>query len=192
VSFLSLGAFVPHIQYVGHNKNKSQMPIEPKENIFDLQWELLKQEMAINKSSIEQMHEFGKTIKNWTILLWAASIGGALTQEGFTQYIIFITAIPLLLWFVEASYRKIQSKFLFRWDEIKEFVNSEGLLKSKKEGSFVGFQLLDVLGTDINSPEYKKMTRLGRIMRFKSMYIFYGSLSLFTVIIWLLTFVFHF
>lgn len=163
-----------------------------KEEIFELQWELLKHEMEINKSSVEQMHEFGKSIKNWTILLWAASIGGALTQKGFSQYIIFISAIPVLLWFVEASYRKIQSKFLFRWDEMKDFVNSNKLSESKRMGYFVDFTLLDVLGTDTKATKYKKMTRLGRIMRYKSMYIFYGSLSLYTMIIWLLTFVFKF
>ena len=166
--------------------------MQEKKEIFELQWELLKHEIEINKSSVAQMHEFGQSIKNWTILLWAASIGGALTQQGFSQYTIFITAIPLLLWFVEASYRKIQSKFLFRWDEMKEFVNSDKLARSRQEGHFIDFTLLDVLGTETKATKYKKMTRLGRIMRYKSMYIFYGSLSFFTIIIWLLTFVLKF
>ena len=168
------------------------MEAKPKEDIFDLHWEMLKKEMEISKSSIEQMHEFGKSIKNWTILLWGAAISGALTNKAFAQYIIFILAIPLLLWLVEAAYRKIQSKFLYRWEEIKEFLNSEDLTESKKAGRFVNFQLLDLLGTDTKSLKYRKMTSFKRIVFYKSSYIFYGSLILFTIGIWVLTFFMNF
>lgn len=170
------------------NDNK----IDSKTDVFDLQWELLKKEMEINKESVAQMHEFGKSIKNWTILLWSAAIGGALTNKSFAQYIIFILAIPLLLWFVEAAYRKIQSKFLYRWIEINEFVNSESLETSKKEGRFVNFKLLDVLGTDTKNVKYYKMTGWKRLITYKTSVIFYGSLIIFTVAIWILTFFLNF
>lgn len=173
-------------------EKQSDSKIDLISDVFDLQWELLKKEMDINTESIAQFHEFGKSIKNWTILLWSASIGGALTNNAFTQYIIFVLAIPLLLWSVEAAYRKIQSKFLYRWSEINEFVNSENLELSKKEGRFVGFNLLDILGTDTNNNKYIKMTSWKKIMSYKTSMIFYGSLIIFTIIIWILTFFFDF
>lgn len=159
-----------------------------KISIFDIQIDLLKKEIEINKSTIAQMHEFGKTIKNWGIVLWATAIGGALTDKSFTKYIIFIIAIPLLLWFVEAAYRKIQSKFLYRWGEIKSFVNSENFIDSKVQGKFIDFEVLDLLGTDKKNSKYKKMTSWRRIIIYKSLYIFYGSLSIFTIAIWIMTF----
>ena len=142
----------------------------------------------MSKSSIAQMHEFGKSVKNWTILLWSAAIGGALTNEAFSPYIIFILAIPLLLWFVETAYRKIQSKFLYRWEEIKDFVNGQDLAVSRQEGRFVNFKLLDLLGTNANDSRYKKMTSWKKLIFYKSSFIFYGSLICFTVVIWILTF----
>lgn len=153
-------------------------------SIFELQWEILLKEIDINKSTIEQMHEFGQKIKNWTILIWSMAISGSLTNEKYIKYSIFIIAIPLLFWFVESAYRKIQSKFIYRMTEIKEFVNSDSLVISKTKGQFENFQLLDLLGSNTKSKKYLKITSFKSIIFFKSLYIFYGSLSLFTVIIW--------
>lgn len=157
-----------------------------KKNTFDLEWQLLLKEIEINKSSIAQMHEFGKSIKNWTILLWSMTVGGALTNSVFHKYIILIVAIPLLFWFVEYCYRKIQSQFLYRMEEIKEFVNSENLSESKEKGFFSNFKTLYLLGEKRESKSYIEKTRWRKIFFYKSCYIFYGSLSLFTIFIWIL------
>ena len=161
-------------------------------NIFDLQWELLIKEIEINNTSIKQMHEFGKSIKNWTLLFWSATIGASISNNDFTKYIIFISAIPVLFWVVESYYRRIQSKFLNRWTEIKAFVNSDDLKLSKEAGYFINFIVLDVLGSKTDNYEYKKSTSLRRVMFFKTSFIFYLSLTIFTIIIWVIRFVLGF
>lgn len=155
-------------------------------NIFDLQWEILKKEIDINNNAIKQMHEFGKSIKNWTIIVWIATIGSALVNKEFSPYIIFITAIPLLFWFLEAKYRVIQSKYIYRLSQIKTFLNSESFINSKIQGHFIGFKLLDTMGEeDKHMKSYKKSTNLLKTFKFKTLYFFYGSLVIFTIVIWL-------
>ena len=50
------------------------------QNVFDYQFRLLEKELDLIGSTIRQIDEITKSIKNWTIVTWTASVGLAIPK----------------------------------------------------------------------------------------------------------------
>ncbi len=85
---------------------------------------LLVKELDLIDSSIRQMDDITKGIKEWSIGTWTASIGFSLVTDELKTYIALTAIIPFLFWLVDASYRRVQSQFIDRHGEIQSFINS--------------------------------------------------------------------
>lgn len=153
---------------------------------FEYQLDILKLEIETINSAIRQMDQTTEQIKNWTVLIWAAATGAAITKQELNHYIIFTAAIPLAFWFVDGWYRRIQRRFIWRTNEIHEFLNGEWLTKSFEAGEIQGFDLFDPAARKSkDQPKYQEFISIRRTMRFGSLYIFYGFLISISVLAWI-------
>ncbi len=156
----------------------SQEPKAPTA-LFDLQWELLKNELGQINDAIERIDGIAQGIKNWTILLWAGSLA-ILFDKDHTElrHNAWVTAIiPILFWWSDATWRRIQRSFIFRVRLIGAFANSSDLAASQAQGRFVNFVVLDPRAdSSRHLPAYRKATSLLRTAFFKSISLFYLSL----------------
>lgn len=105
---------------------------------IEYQLDLLKTEIETINAAISQMDEITKSIKEWTVGLWSAAVGGALAPPRLTPYVGLTVVVPLLFWFVDAWYRRIQRKFILRGSAIGEFLNSDRLQQSLDAGNSSG------------------------------------------------------
>jgi hypothetical protein len=158
----------------GQNTNSS---------VLDLQLEFLKLEVQTVTSSIRQMDELSKSIKQWAITLWTGAVGGALVNSKLTPYIAFTAIIPLLFWFVEGQYRRIQQMFIWRTDRIRDFLNdSDGLESCFKDGQVAKFKVFDPAGrTDEKEEKYQDFVHWTRPLGFISIAFLYICLILISV-----------
>lgn len=158
---------------------------------IEYQLDLLKVELETVNATIRQMDEITKSIKEWTIGLWTAAIGGALATTGLTRYVVFTAVIPLLFWLVDTWHRRIQRKFIWRGMEIGDFVNSDRLERSIAAGALVDFEVFDpqarrtsrgAAGAETQA-RFKAFVRWQDVMFFPSLAILYLGLALVSVIV---------
>src|SRR6185369_103858 len=103
---------------------------------FQYQLEFLKLEFDTINKSIERIDGMTQTIKNWAVGAWAGSI--ALLFNAKRPDLIGLTAVlPLVFWFVDAWWRRIQRSFIFRSNKISEFLNGNQLQESFRERRLV-------------------------------------------------------
>lgn len=144
--------------------------------VLEYQLDLLKSEIETINSSIRQMDDITKSVKEWTVGIWAASVGGALVTPRFTVYAGVTAAVPLLFWFVDTWYRRIQRKFIWRSIVISKFLNGSDLVSSFERGQIAGITLLDPKNRTGAGEGYAAFIDWQRIMRFRSVSIFYGGM----------------
>lgn len=149
-----------------------------KPALLEYQLQVLTTEIETVNASIRQMDEITKSMKEWTIGLWTASVGGALATRDLTPYVGITAVIPLLFWIVDTWHRRIQRKFIWRGIEIGRFLNGDGLKNSMTAGEITGFRLFDPQARDTKDPEFKEFVSWKRVMLFPSIYLLYGGLTL--------------
>lgn len=156
-------------------------------NKLEYQLDILKVEIETINSTIRQMDTMTERIKNWTILIWAAATGAAITTPELNRYVIFTAAIPLAFWFVDGWYRRIQRRFIWRSNEIRDFLNSERLaLSFERQGMEGFFNLFDPAGrASKGNSKYEDFISIRRTMRFGSLSIFYAFLILMSFLVWI-------
>jgi hypothetical protein len=152
--------------------------------LFEYQLDMLKLEVETINQSIRQMDEITKSIKEWTVGLWTAAIGGALVKPELANYIWVTVAIPLVFWLVDTWYRRIQRKFIFRGILIARFLNGERLEQSFTEGKLVGFSLLDPKSRSEASAEYEDFIAPRKVAFFPSVALLYLGLVGMSLLVW--------
>jgi hypothetical protein len=152
--------------------------------VLKCQLDFLKLEFeAINKA-IERLDETTQATKNWAVVLWAGSLGVALGKPEMHPYIPITAALPLLFWFIDAQWRRIQRSFIFRSHRISDFLNGPALTKSIENGRLTDFIVLDLrAGSLRNTPEYRDFTSIRRTCRFKEVGPFYVGLALISLLV---------
>lgn len=148
---------------------------------IQFQLEMLSAEVNQGNQSIVQIDQITQTTKYWCIVLWAGSIALALGkgQEDLRQYILLTAILPILFWFIEGRWRRIQRGFIFRVEKISEFLNGPSLSQSFYEGKLVGFTVLDPKGSQYReTPEYQDFCSLWRVLWHKRVAPFYLCLAL--------------
>jgi hypothetical protein len=149
-------------------------------DIFQCQFDLLKQELSLLDLAIRQYDELTKSIKNWAILTWSASMGLAASSPQFIRLVGLAALVPLLFWFVDGSYRRIQRTFVVRLSDVARFINSEQFIHSAQMQSPIEFPLMQMRTRDKG---WK--ASLFRIMLFRTVSILYLGLSTISLLVWL-------
>lgn len=98
--------------------------------VFDKQFELLKLEMTLIDSAIRSQDDITKSIKNWGIVTWTASVGFAVASPALKSFVWATAFVPLAFWIVDGFFRRIQRTFIVRVQEIATFVNSSSEVSS--------------------------------------------------------------
>lgn len=148
-----------------------------EKRIFDTQFELLKKELDLVDAAIRQHDEITKSIKNWAIVTWTASIGIFLSN-GLREFILITAIVPMVFWLVDASFRKIQRSFISRANDISTFINSETFLQAASSGEGFEFELLKMRSGEM----HWKNSLLG-VMLFYSVSLLYLGLILGSIIV---------
>jgi hypothetical protein len=94
------------------------------DTLLAAQLSILHDEMEIVNSSIRQMDEITKDIKQWAIVAWTAAVGIALKELHLRPFLGLTALIPLLFWVVDTSFRRVQRKMIFRMRQIRTFINT--------------------------------------------------------------------
>jgi len=141
-------------------------------------YDILLKELDLIDSSIRQMDELTKGVKEWSIATWTASIGFALAISQLTPYVALTAAIPAMFWLVDASYRRIQSQFIKRHKQIQIFINSEDFeLFLKKE---VRFDIMKMRCKDNSALEFFSV-----MSYFSVCFLYLGQIALSFMLWWL-------
>jgi hypothetical protein len=109
---------------------------------FDVQLEILKEELAHIDGAIRQDDEITKSVKNWAIVTWTASVGLALKDPSLHKFMWLTAVVPIVFWIVDGSFRRIQRSFISRVQQISEFVNSNDFKVAAENGEPMDFPLL--------------------------------------------------
>ncbi len=146
---------------------------------FNYQLEFLKLEFDSINEIIKRMDEMTQRNKDWAVLIWAGSISLAISQAPLRRYILLTSVLPLLFWFIDAAWRRLQRTCIFRVQKIAEFLNGPNLVESFRQQKLVDFHLLDPRGLRYrDTEEYKAFSAIRRTMRFKEVGVFYLGLCI--------------
>ena len=154
--------------------------------IFEYRFEILKKELDAIDSSIKKIDDLSNNIRNWTVLLWMGSVAVFLGDDSLRTWVILTAVPPLLFMLIDASWRKIQRRLVFRQNTIAEYLNSEEFEENVKSNIF-SFELLDPLSRkEKTSIKFKEFTSFKRILRFPTISYIYIGLSVLSIILGIL------
>ncbi|MDM4015981.1 hypothetical protein [Roseiconus lacunae] len=154
--------------------------------VLTYQLEMLRDEFKAVNETIRAGDDITKSIKEWAITVWVASVGGSLVNVEFRQYIVLTAIVPLVFWMVDTWHRVIQRRFIWRGMRIMDFLNDGGLEKSFSEGRIVEFNVLDVGSRRETSPKFREFISWRRVMLFRTLSLLYFSLTFISITLWLL------
>ena len=160
---------------------KDDQPTNPQVDLLRYQLDFLKIEVDHIEKAIARMDQMTQTTKNWAVITWAGSIALTLGQQDLRIYIGLTAVLPLSFWFVDATWRRLQSRAIYRSNKISRYLN-DGLTESCTKGTLCNFTVFDIMATQYKHDEdYKKFTRLGRTLRYPEImpfYLFFVLISL--------------
>jgi hypothetical protein len=155
-----------------------------QEQSFQYQMECLKIEINLVDSAISRMESITQTVKNFAIVTWAGGITLIMGMSELRRYVIFITALPILFWLLDAWWVHLNRGASLRLKKISEFINSERLCESFKLQQLIDFTILDVLGSQYKgTKEYYAYTGFGKVFRYREFVLLYGGLVIISLVI---------
>ncbi|WP_414622775.1 hypothetical protein [Calothrix sp. CCY 0018] len=157
---------------------------EFQEKSFQYQLDCLKLEIDLVDRSIARLETITQNVKNFSVVIWVASITIFLGQNELRKYVIVTALMPILFWFIDAWWMHFHRGAFLRMKKIKQFLNSDDLVKSFEQQSFVNFSVLDVQGEQYKgTQQYEIYTNVWRIMRYKELLFLYLGLAITSLII---------
>ncbi len=161
------------------------LTLDNREELFAYQLDFLKLEFQHINDAIGRIDETTAKVKNWAIVTWAGSLGLALKDPQLRPFLWLTALLPLLFFFVDAWWRRIQRSFIFRIQKMAEFLNGNNLMDSFRERQVKRIYILDPRAKQWSkSKEYESFTSVFRTMRFNEVAAFYLGLSLLSVGLW--------
>lgn len=148
--------------------------------LIDIQLEMLSTELNHIDGAIRQHDEITKSIKNWAVLTWTASIGLSLKESQLRSFVWMTAIVPVVFWIVDGSFRRIQRTFIARLVEIADYINSQGFKDAVRHGLPLDFPLLLMRK---KTTDFKD--KLLGAMLFRSVSLLYLGLALVSLGTWL-------
>ena len=152
--------------------------------VIDFQLDILKIEISSIQEVIARLDQFTQTTKNWSVTMWAGGLGFAITQVELRDFALVTAVIPLIFWILDAWWRRLQKRSIYRQLQISKFLNSEDLSKSISNQKLVGFTLLDPVGTaHKNEDDYKVAVSFKKTLLYPEVAGFYLPLMAISLIV---------
>jgi hypothetical protein len=160
-----------------------------KDDAFAFRLEMLKKELDFIDSSIRKIDDIGNSIKNWAILAWTGAIAIILGKHELYRYVLFSAVPPLMLMLVDAHWRKIQRRFIYRQSLISDFLNSVELDEAFQTRK-LNFQLFDPIARkSTHRLDFKQYISIRRILVFPTVSFIYIGLAVLSIVISVLLYV---
>lgn len=157
---------------------------QSQKEAFLFQLEILKMEIHTIDGIVGRMDEITQTTKNWAILTWAGGLGASLGSADLRKYAVLTALLPIVFWFTDAQWRRLQRRSTFRGAKIREFLNSPALPESFAKGKLVDFVVHDPIGWQYKgSDEYGKWVSMRKTLQYKEIAWFYGFQVLFSLLV---------
>jgi hypothetical protein len=151
---------------------------------FQYQMELLKMEIEAIDNIVARLDGMAQATKNWTISIWTGSLYILLSQPELRKYILITAVSPFLFWSIDAMFRRLQRRSIYRAQKIKEFVNSPKLTESYENNQLIDFIVYDTTGTQYKgTKEYRAFISLSNTFRFPEVGVFYFVLIAISIIL---------
>lgn len=157
---------------------------DPHGESLKYQLDILKMELESIDRIIARMDEITQTTKNWAVVTWTGSIGIALGSPDLRKYIILTAILPLLFWYMDAQWRRLQSRSIFRVKKIHEFLNDVRLVKSFEQKKLDNFLVYDLTGQQYRgNPDFEKQTSIVGRLKYREVMVFYWMLSITSLVL---------
>lgn len=154
-----------------------------KDDVFAFRLEMLKKELDFIDSSIRKIDDIGNSIKNWAILSWTGAIAIILGKPELYGYVVFSAIPPLLFMMLDAHWRKVQRRFMYRQGMIGDFLNSAELDEAFQNRK-LNFQVFDPFARKSRqSPDFKQYVSIRSILVFPTVSLIYIGLAVLSVVI---------
>jgi len=150
-----------------------------EKRLFDIQLEILSNELKSIDSAIRQHDAIAMSVKNWAVVTWTASVGFSLKEVELHQFIGYTAVIPLVFWIVDGAFRRIQRSFIARVGQISDYVNSADFKQAAVDGTEITTRLLLMR----HHTRQFKDTLLGT-MCFRSVALLYVGLAVCSIAAW--------
>jgi hypothetical protein len=151
---------------------------------FEYQLGLITLEMEMIERTIAKMDEITQSIKNWAIVTWAGSVAILLREPALRKFIILTIVLPILFWYSDAIWRRLQKRSIYRQEKISRFLNGDDFLESCRQQRLINFTVIDPVGTQYRkTKEFRDAMNLKWIMRYKEISYFYGGLVIISVLL---------
>lgn len=156
-------------------------------NPYQYRLDLLKWELDSIQSSIRKMDDLGNNTKKWSIVTWIGAIAVLLREPDLHKYIHLTIMPPLLFMLVDAHWRKLQRRFVYRMNKISQFINSSDFDKACASNDLSGFNLLDPFSRlDKTQVDLQKYISIKRILRYPTISLLYIGQALISLLAWLM------
>ena len=160
------------------------MPEDP--DAFEYRFGILKRELDTIDSSIRKIDEIGNSIKNWAILAWTGSGAAILGKPELHDYVLFTAAPPLIFMFVDAHWRKVQRRFMWRQYQISDYLNSSKF-DEDCEARKLNFHLFDPIARRSHKDEkFQKFISIPKILSFPTVSLVYLGLACLSIVLWVI------
>jgi hypothetical protein len=151
--------------------------------LFAFKKDLLKWELDNIKEAIGRIDTITNSIKNWAVIVWGGSIGLILQTTDLREYVAVTFLLPLIFLLVDARWRVIQRRAMYRLWKISEFINGSEIHESFKNESFDNFIILDPMAKKARDDDYEQFTSIKKVMSFGSVSWLYFGLSMISLIV---------
>jgi len=160
-----------------------------KDEAFAFRLEMLKKELDFIDGSIRKIDDIGNSIKNWAILAWTGAIAIILGKPELYAYVIFSAVPPLLFMLLDAHWRKIQRRFIYRQGLISTFLNSAELDEAFQT-RILNFEIFDPFARKARErSDFSQYTSLRRVLVFPTVFLIYLGLAALSLAIAILLYV---
>jgi hypothetical protein len=154
-----------------------------KDDAFAFRLEMLKKELDFIDSSIRKIDDIGNSIKNWAILSWTGAIAIILGKPELYGYVVFSAIPPLLFMMLDAHWRKIQRRFIYRQGLISNFLNSPELDEAFQTRT-LNFPIFDPFARKYKQHiDFNEYISIRRILVFPTVSLIYVGLAVLSLVI---------
>lgn len=100
---------------------------------FGYKLSLIQKELETINNIIDKHDNFTQATKNWCVVIWIGTLSLILKEisnSDMMKLLFFTPVIPIMFWIIDATWRRLQNRSIYRSDKISEFLNSKDFTDS--------------------------------------------------------------
>lgn len=152
-------------------------------DLFKCRWDALVLEVQTTSDIIGRIDSITQATKNWAVVTWAGSIALLLGQESLVNLMGATALLPIVFWILDAQWRRIQRRAIFRVERISELLSDGDRIKSLASSALGDVWVFDPMGRRYRGQkEYDDFASLTKTLFYKEVYLVYFSMALISII----------